>query len=114
MTLTDEEIEEIKARAEAATPGPWRRQKQRGYTDDYILTDHPDHQTKPHGNYIGEVGYAAGHAVQNFEADADFIAHARTDIPALLSALEAEKKRADEAEALAAARRVLEGGKRDE
>lgn len=35
-------------------------------------------------------------------------------IPALLSALEAEKKRADEAEmALAAARRVLEGDTND-
>jgi len=50
-------------------------------------------------------GFVQGHSTPQCPRDqqlfdAAFIAHARTDIPALLSALEAEKKRADEAEAL--------------
>lgn len=55
MTLTEEQIEEIKARAEAATPGPWRL-----------------------------------YGVALKKPDVDFLAHARDDIPALISALEAQ------------------------
>jgi hypothetical protein len=56
-TLTPEQIEAIRKRAEAATPGPW------------LL-------------------YGVGLS----RADFDYIKHARQDIPALLSALEAAEK----------------------
>lgn len=80
MTLTDERIEEIKARAEAATPEPWRQEGPCVY---FGYEGVEIHDARDHNN------------------NAAFIAHARTDIPLLISALEAEKKRADEAEALA-------------
>lgn len=61
---------ELAAMLDRATPGPWRVVPVKGYTDDQIVTDHPDYQQKPHGNYIGETGFAAGHKRQNFSNDA--------------------------------------------
>ena len=78
----------IKAREKKATPGPWRVEPLKGYTEDYILTDDPEFQTKPWGNFIGSTAYGAGQSKQNCSKDADFIAQAREDIPDLLSALE--------------------------
>lgn len=97
MTLTDEEIEEIKARAEAATPGPWKWWTSNSWNrlkrDDCGVTQNV---AEP---FVSRSDNHPGLSIN--EEDMAFIAHARTDIPALLSALEAEKKRADEAEALA-------------
>lgn len=69
----------IRARAEAATPGPWRRDgnhlaKIRGFD----------------GDTVARIVYESneeGFGPQN-EADATFIAHARTDIPALCAEVE--------------------------
>lgn len=80
MTLTEEQIAEIRARVEAATPGPWRQEGPRVY--------------------FGYEGGISLHAAPNPINNSHFIAHARTDIPLLISALEAANKRADEAEAL--------------
>lgn len=72
-------LEEIRARAEAATPGPWRAAKQCvGFDDDAGLFR------------LFEVGNWA------IPADAEFIAHARMDIPLLLAAL--DESRAEVAE----------------
>ncbi len=84
--LTKEELEEIAKRAEAATPGPW--------------------ETHDEEANVGEawVRRAVTFPVKSFSeksivgssidiATAEFIAHARTDIPALLAhiaGLEAE------------------------
>lgn len=59
----------IRARAEAATPGPWRADSSDGHELDIIESDQH---------------YIAGDVYRS--ADAIFIHHARTDIPALLDA----------------------------
>src|SRR5574343_589905 len=66
----------IRARAEAATPGPWRVQQDRdGAT--HVERDVPD----------GFSVCCTGHVEDDPEArpDAAFIAHARTDVPILLA-----------------------------
>src|SRR5258708_11069434 len=73
MALSYTEIEEMKARYQRATPGPWtsfveRRDEFSG--SDFIRT-------------AGEDIYLTGAAV----ADQDFIAHARQDIPRLIEEL---------------------------
>ncbi len=66
--MTDAELDAIRARAEAATPGPW------GITAD----------SKP--NDFDIAGPEPGDTRGMFwrEEDAGFVAHARTDVPALL------------------------------
>jgi len=68
VTMTYKRIEEIKARCEAATPGPW----------DIILNGH-------------------NIKVERTPANIDFIAHAREDIPWLLDQLAEAQRRADAA-----------------
>ncbi len=72
-------LEEIRARAEKATPGPWRTGGDcEEYRSAYVETtwavdgEHTELVT----DYLKP-------------ADADFIAHSRTDIPKLVAALEA-------------------------
>lgn len=82
-SISNDQIEEIRGRAEAATPGPW-------------LACETVKPVKGYGTEL--VGYeilglhdAVVHSETTgfFElADAEFAAHARTDIPALLSALQ--------------------------
>ena len=84
-------LEDIKARAEAATEGPWEWD----------------------GNDIDQCGTSWGSVVENTvscmsycyggsvtqevkSADRDFIAHARTDIPKLVAALEAVQAKVKE------------------
>jgi hypothetical protein len=72
--LSDEEIAAIKARLERATAGPWRsfiegREKISGSS--FIMTG-------------GEDIYLTG----TTDADQDFIAHARQDIPELIAEIE--------------------------
>jgi hypothetical protein len=66
-------IEEIKARAAAATPGPWK--------------------SKINGNTVRSYGIISQtrkicSAISTLTADAEFIAHARTDIPDLIAEVE--------------------------
>lgn len=71
MTTTPLDLDAIHARCEKATPGPWFCE--------------PEHQrdTRPADTYdvLGPEGYLAANQEH---PDADFIAHARTDVPALL------------------------------
>lgn len=60
------QLAEIKARCDAATPGPW-------YADGWAAWDDLE-------NTFVELS--------DFGADAKFIAHARTDIPALVAEVE--------------------------
>jgi len=71
MTHTD--LSAIEQRAEEATPAPW----------DWLADDY-DHGS----GYTGFVEAAESHVADVIAVgDATFIAHARTDIPALCSAL---------------------------
>lgn len=71
--MNEQELNEIKARAEAATPGPWRR-----YNWDHVSNgDEVVCDTRPESNFPNE-----------FAENADFIAYARTDVPALVAEVE--------------------------
>lgn len=88
-TDSDLDLDVIRARADAATPGPWRR--------------HDTHL--PHGGYTATVLSGEGNATdliawlptwseepwdtrRNCWNDAEFVAAARTDVPALLAEVE--------------------------
>lgn len=79
--MNEEEIEEIRKRAEAATPGPW--------TKWHCKDLHKDR----HGpSCRGVLSARHGNVTMPTEADDDFVAHSRQDIPNLLIALEAAQK----------------------
>ena len=68
-------LAEIKAREQAATPGPWK------VGISALITD-----ANGHALFFGE----------DAKGNADFIAHARTDIPALISEVEQMTKQLEE------------------
>jgi hypothetical protein len=71
--LTDEQYAAIRAREAAATPGPWA-----------IEWDHDDVTGAPFPVSLGPIGYLEHHGERDV-ADAEFIAAAREDVPALLA-----------------------------
>ena len=77
MTAADR-LDEIEARAEAATAGPWGHEPPPGPGEDPMraICVYPEEDG-------GALAY-----VQPLAADAEFIAHARTDVPALTNGLE--------------------------
>ena len=74
--IPDSILREILLAAKTATPGPWKVVPIKGYTEDYIVTEHPDWQGPMHTNYIGETGLAAGQGTrpQKFQHDSAYIA----------------------------------------
>ncbi|HKD42764.1 MAG TPA: hypothetical protein VKB87_20920, partial [Myxococcaceae bacterium] len=77
--MTEEELKAIKARCEAASPGPWKSYIEgRDHTSgsDFIMTG----EGARRGNDIELTGAT--------KADQDFIAHARQDVPKLLAEIE--------------------------
>lgn len=111
--LTDAEIKAIRERCDAATPGPWT-------ADDRRKAPLKNIRVKTHSTSIcemfhvhqrdelwGKVDHSAADSLDAVGlANADFIAHAREDVPALLDALEAANKRI--AELSGALRRATE------
>ena len=75
--MTPEELAAIRARAEAATPGPWD-----GVPGRCILPDDWNHRYTAHQVIEGCIYNP------NAENDHAFIAHAREDIPALVAEVE--------------------------
>ena len=73
-------LDEIKARAAAATEGPW--------VNDSTEIGRPFPGTDTIDVWVAESCHPNGDGIDG-EADAEFIAHARQDIPALLAAVEA-------------------------
>jgi len=73
MKLTQEQIEEIRKRTEAATPGPWESSEFSGN----VLSANDDEVFVAKG-YSGDV------YIDAYDEDIDFIVNARQDIPALL------------------------------
>src|SRR5690606_12364587 len=82
--MTAEQLQEIKTRAEAATPGPWEW--------DFALPT--DEIKKVYGECSVWMTLAHSGIGQWVDGqpgaldDADFIAHARTDVPALIAEVE--------------------------
>lgn len=70
-------LKEIKERAEAATKGPWRHFHKRSVTIPH-----------EYAGRIVEQDWETFHKYEGYLDDAEFIAHARTDIPRLVKALE--------------------------
>lgn len=81
--LSDTDIAEIGARAEKATAGPWEHVNGKGYAKQYECVETEDVM-------VCEC-WDAGSDEQR-HADAAFIAHAREDVPKLLSALKAARE----------------------
>jgi hypothetical protein len=85
--MTQEQVDEIKARVDAATPGPWLSRTSSNWVDgkrtttEYFVMREDD-----------DVAVCADCVDPNTskpsEANADFIAYAREDIPALLAEVE--------------------------
>jgi hypothetical protein len=81
MSILD--LQAIRKRAEAATEGPWQAHK---YS---VSSEHTKSE-----NYAGEIDDICslndGEYIENYnaEADAEFIAHARQDVPALIAEVE--------------------------
>jgi hypothetical protein len=81
-------LEEIRERAEKATPGPWD-------------IDGSDNQNWGIRSVAGDqpsIAPMAGYRSKDTEADAEFIAHAREDVPALLARIEKLEAIAEAAE----------------
>ena len=74
MSMTPERLQAIRARCEQATPGPW------SWAPGYVLVS-------ARGDRILVLDYTYGPR-QLTEADAEFVAHAREDVPALLEEVE--------------------------
>jgi DNA repair photolyase len=118
--MTKEQLDAIRARCEAATPGPWSKTNSWGWCnaegcdeiclqsdmiDEKICVKSCEHWRCGEPAWIPEIlTISVGEYDGMNDNDVEFCAHARQDIPALLAALEAETKRADEAEKLAAVR----------
>ena len=108
--LTKEELAAIRARCEAASPGPWKAKEAVGFCGrstalclnmsegselcDNCVAWRWDSPAWVVGAYNLDLGRGDGLSDEN----AQFIAHARQDIPALLDALEAAEARVAEAE----------------
>ena len=72
--MTNEELQAIKDRADAATPGPWIANPRAtdGYVDDFLGAEIKGPPDAQRGQFA------------RLE-DAEFIAHAREDVPALVA-----------------------------
>lgn len=84
--MTPAEVAAIRAKADAATPGPWSV-RHYGSNDECVRTAHGD-----------PIAWCKAN-VSNAERDAAFIASARIDVPALCDEVERQRARADKAEA---------------
>lgn len=85
MTALDRKLAEIAGRADAATDGPWAYGYwgKFGKDDEFVRTGWSQiaSESKPI-NVAGMIDYEEGGICEKH--DATFIAHARTDVPALL------------------------------
>lgn len=77
--MTNDQLAEIEARAAKAMPGPWVH----GGSQDIHTEDEMD---------VADACRGGGYLCAEGLADADFIAHARTDIPLLIAELRRLRK----------------------
>jgi hypothetical protein len=84
-------LEEIKARCEAATGGPWIIHPQRGCAEGDLGIF-----TRPETGYgLGVIWGSLAEYEDNAENNAEFIAHAREDVPALVDEVERLRSQLD-------------------
>jgi hypothetical protein len=104
VSLSEEQLSAIEARADAASPGPWTSHD----TDDgdWIVEIGGDPEASVQPWWFGDMESNSGRDIRN----ADFVAAARTDVPALCAALRAAW--AEGAGAAATARDLLEQNER--
>ena len=86
--MTEQELEQIEARANAATPGPWTGDRSDGTikykmlggeNHNFVILD-VDHKNNSSGFYTEDyIPY------EQCTANEEFVKHARTDIPALIA-----------------------------
>lgn len=89
MTTGKIKLQEIRERCEQATPGPWYRDGSRKGTQNQIVSPAEDNARATvmtdNGSAVAAVHITAWKQERrDARPDAEFIAHARTDIPALL------------------------------
>jgi len=85
--MSAEQLDAIQARADAATEGPWET----------VRHDLSLYVQSKHANLQANLGYVGNHP----EPDAEFIAHARTDVPALIALVRVQAAKLDAILALA-------------
>lgn len=98
--MTDAEKDAIRQRVEKATKGPWRKATREEaawwygpvFTEDCVIVSKPEEMAVAATNDDGIL-------TDQEIANAEFIAHARQDVPALLAALEASEQRVKALEA---------------
>jgi hypothetical protein len=91
--LTDERLREIETRITNATPGPWH------YTPGVLLKHYVDAANGDFHIGLQSQHWKDGHEIPA-EANARFIAHARTDLPDLLATYRAQRERIAALEAM--------------
>lgn len=88
MTISDEELAAISARAAAATPAPWQA------LDNGSIVYAGDPQPVRWGTYVlASIGAHGRRSRKPSDEDAAFIAAARTDVPALLAEIDRLKRK---------------------
>jgi len=80
--MTEQELQEIKERSEKATPGPWT------YVPGELIEDGADSYYEDAPNIKGPFTVDMDEYWALGENNADFIAHSREDVPALLAEVE--------------------------
>jgi hypothetical protein len=79
--MTEDDLKAIEARANAATPGPWATgagKVEGGQVRELVIA--------PNDDVIVAIAYGGfGNPVDRTSEDRKFIAHARTDVPALVA-----------------------------
>ncbi|MCC4304213.1 MULTISPECIES: hypothetical protein [Rhodococcus] len=88
--MTGVDVEHTKALEAAATPGPWHTEPSKHVSGRYVI----DTESRTIMHVTGPV---------HSSADAEFIAHARTAVPALVAAVERVQALADDLESRSAA-----------
>ena len=102
MTDPRETLARIRKQADAATPGPWEA----GCNDRHVL-----YVTTENEEFCAEYGPELYDSRGFFSADdTEFIAHARTAVPALLNLADAVLERHVKAQPITAAYGTREGG----
>lgn len=112
--MTEERLAEIRGREKAATQGPWVADE---HAFSVTLGYNPDHK-RTHGygcgnNFVCDLNdgeYHEYYREAEQRANADFIAHAREDVSALLD--EVERLRAENEQLKEAAWKVFQAGKK--
>lgn len=110
MIATDNDLDAIEDRLDVTTPGPWRV----GIEIDGCRTGRRT-VVKARGVRVVTVGQIRSHHDQQAEANVDFIAHARHDVPSLVTEVRWLRMQRDEAQMrLRLARHELDGAKERE